>query len=70
MSFFNWVKKWKKDLLITFAILLALITAVLAWDWTDNAEKPFWSTFWVVAGVVAIVACVGGWIYLNSRSKK
>lgn len=66
----SFIKKYKKDLLITIAIVLAIVTAVLGWDWSDNADTPFWWNFWIVASIVAILACVGGWLYLKSKTPR
>lgn len=65
----SFIKKYKKDLLIAVAILIALFTAVLGADWSENADKPFWWRFWIVAAIVAFVACIGGWLYLIYRKK-
>lgn len=70
MKFINFIKKYPKDTLITLAIIIAIVTAVLAWDWSDNAKTPFWANTWVVVGIIAIAACIGGWLYLNSKTPR
>lgn len=66
----SWIKKYKKDLLITAGVIIGIFTSVLAWDWSDNADTPFWWNTWVIVGYVACAACVGGWLYLNSKTPK
>lgn len=62
--------KLKKDILIVASALFAVIVAVMGWHWTDTANKSFWWTFWVVAAVVCLAACLAGWAYLNVKSKR
>ena len=70
MNIFKLIKKYPKDTLVAVGIIVFIVTAVLAWDWYDNADTKFWQNTWLVAGVVALVGCVGGWLYLNSKTPR
>ena len=62
--------KFFKDVLFVVGCFLAVLVAVMAWHWEDTANTKFWWSFWPVAGVIAIIGCFAGWLYLNSKTKK
>ena len=65
----NMTPKRKKDLLMTAGAVLAVFIAVMGWHFSETSNRPFWSNFWIVAAVLCLLACVGGWIYLNNKYK-
>lgn len=50
-------------------ILVGLI-GILPFHFTEVATKPFWWNFWIILGSVVLAACVVGWIYLQTKSRK
>ncbi len=62
--------KYLKDWLLVAAVVLVGLLAVSADGFSDLANKRFWWNFWSVVHVVAIVACVGGWLYLWNKDRK
>ena len=66
----NWIKKYKKDLLLTAAAILTLTIAVLGWHWTETADTPFWWNFWVIAAVACDLLFIVTWAILWSNDKK
>lgn len=58
-----------KSIFIVLTMLFTVTVAVMGWHWADTSDKPFWSDFWHVAAIGALLACVIGWVVLNSRTK-
>lgn len=63
----KWLKENWKDLLKVIAAFAIVIVAVMGFVWEDYAETPFWSNFWFISAIAAIVIWVVGWVILNGR---
>ncbi len=66
----NTFQKYPKDWCIVAAVALTAFLAVSADGFSDLANKAFWWNFWSIIHVAAIIACVGGWIYLKGKDKQ
>jgi phosphoglycerol transferase MdoB-like AlkP superfamily enzyme len=61
--------QYTKDILKVATMILVAVVAVLGWHWTDEANRSFWWNFWVVAAIICLIACIGGWVYLSNKKK-
>lgn len=65
----SFIKKYKKDLLLTLVFGGLAFMAVAGDGFSDLAKTKFWWNFWSVAGVVGWVVCLGGWLYLWKKDR-
>lgn len=65
----SWWQRYRKDVFLALAIVTILLVAVMGWHWTDTANTPFWSNFWVVAAIACAVVWIGAWAYFWNRDK-
>jgi len=61
--------KYTKDILIVIAAVLLVLLAVSADGFSDYANRPFWWKAGSVIYILYIIGCVGGFIYLNNKTK-
>lgn len=60
----------KQKGIIALSFLLVFV-AVMAWHFGDTAHKPFWWTFWDIAGGLSIGVIVTVWaVGWKSEGKK
>lgn len=65
----TWWQKYRKDVFKALALVTLVVVAVMGWHWTDTADTPFWSGFWNVAALVALLVWVCGWVYFWNKDK-
>ena len=69
MNIFQTFRKYPKDTLSTFTVILVGLLAVSSDGFSDFAKKKGWWIFWEVVEVVSLLACIIGWLYLVKKDR-
>lgn len=65
----DFIKKYKKDILLTLVFAGLAFFAVMGEHFSEIANKPFWWKFWSALAVIGWVVCLGAWFIAFKKDR-